>query len=245
MDYSLSDVRCISLKLRVAQCLCRRSKREYLYPEFSMREKLDSDTTLVPKKQESLPRAEKDVLTGRAASTIPLQAVPRAHVESEGYPSWPPKRSPPLAPGSTLHSLSTAMMLGSDGGAGPTERAQTSNAATTATGTGAGGAGGRLIGSDDDDAGKEQCWCHLPLSLFFFFRYRSLDARLRAAIATLPKFRSPSFHLELLRDVHPFLPISHPRSRTRPLQTFLDFNAIYILIDCKVPESGRTRSSRL
>jgi len=142
--------------------------------------------------------------------------------------------------------------------------------ATTATGTGAGGAGGRLIGSDDDDAGKEQCWCHpSPFPFFsssvtvyggpvlrkrlrpedscqpFFLSSQSLDARLRAAIATLPKFRSPSFHLELLRDVHPFLPISHPRSRTRPLQTFLDFNAIYILIDCKVPESGRTRSSRL
>jgi hypothetical protein len=60
------------------------------------------------------------------------------------------------------------------------------------------------------------------------------DARLRAAIATPPKFRSPDLHLELLRDpsfktrIHfylwPFLVLAHV-----PLQTFLDFNAVYIL----------------
>jgi len=62
------------------------------------------------------------------------------------------------------------------------------------------------------------------------------DARLRAAIAAPPKFRSPGLHLELLRDpswktrlhfyLFPFLVFAHV-----PLQTYLDFNAIYILIE--------------
>jgi hypothetical protein len=62
------------------------------------------------------------------------------------------------------------------------------------------------------------------------------DARLRAAIAAPPKFRSPGLHLELLRDpswktrlhfyLFPLLVLAH-----LPLQTFLDFNAVYILIE--------------
>ena len=40
---------------------------------------------------------------------------------SEGYPSWVSKLPPPPVSGSALPSLSTAMMFGSDGGAGPTE----------------------------------------------------------------------------------------------------------------------------
>ena len=102
--------------------------------------------------------------------------------------------------------------------------------------------------SDDDNAGKQYCQCHrLPPSYFFIlllFRYlvpwwcccvcvcdwwtlandkfsssQTPDARLRAAIATPPKFRSPGLHLELLRDpsfktrIHfylwPFLVLAH------------------------------------
>ncbi len=61
------------------------------------------------------------------------------------------------------------------------------------------------------------------------------DARLRAAITAPPKFRSPGLHLELLRDpswktrIHfylfPILVLAHI-----PLQTFLDFNASFILV---------------
>ena len=39
-----------------------------------------------------------------------------ASTSSEGYPSWLPKRPPPLATGSTLHSLSTEMMFGDSAG---------------------------------------------------------------------------------------------------------------------------------
>jgi hypothetical protein len=82
--------------------------------------------------------------------------------------------------------------------------------------------------SDDDDAGKPYCRCPpLPPSYLFILLFPYLvpwwcccesvcdwwtlandkfsssqtpDARLRATIATPPKFRSPGLHLELLRD---------------------------------------------
>ena len=247
---------------------------------------------------------------------------------SEGYPSWLPKRPPPPAPGSTLHSLSTAMMFDSGGpaeyhpgagtgagaaaagaaGAGgpagassddrqppqtpmvpfsggrkPTPRSvrivsmQDSNAASATTPTGAGsggrtGAGGRREPGTDrttttrvsSSAGAlpppRPSSSSFPFSSSFFSRSRVLwsraakvsaigalsptlfsssqtpDARLRAAIAAPPKFRSPGLHLELLRDpswrtrlhfyLFPVLVLAHV-----PLQTFLDFNTIYILIE--------------
>ncbi len=62
------------------------------------------------------------------------------------------------------------------------------------------------------------------------------DARLRAAITTPPKFRLPGLNLALLRDppyktrIHfylfPILVLAHVS-----LQAFLDFNAIYTLIE--------------
>src|SRR6266446_1813585 len=55
-----------------------------------------------------------DVEISQAAGVAPSKQSP-VSTSSEGYPSWLPKRPPPPAPGSTLHSLSTAMMFGSDG----------------------------------------------------------------------------------------------------------------------------------
>ena len=74
------------------------------------------------------------------------------------------------------------------------------------------------------------------LSPTLFSSSQTPDARFRAAVATPLKFRSPGLHLELLRDpsyktrIHfylfPIIVLAHV-----PLQTFLDFNAIYILIE--------------
>jgi hypothetical protein len=113
--------------------------------------------------------------------------------------------------------------------------------------------------SDDDDAGKQYCRCHpLPPSYFFillllpylvpwwcccesvcdwwtlandkFSSSQTPDARLRAAIATPPKFRSPGLHLELLRDpsfktrIHfylwPFLVLAHVPLQSPDLSRF-------------------------
>jgi hypothetical protein len=130
------------------------------------------------------------------------------------------------------------------GGHKPTPRSvrivsmQDSNAATTATGAGTGGR--RELGTDRTTTTRVSSSASAtfppPLSVYgpvlrksaiggllptLFSSSQTPDARLRAAIATPPKFRSPGLHLELLHDpsckqnAHPILPISHPRPRTR------------------------------
>jgi hypothetical protein len=137
---------------------------------------------------------------------------------------------------------------------------QDSNAATTATGAGASSAR-RELGTDrttttrvSSSAGvittphtppSFPAWSRAakasafakgglsPTTLFFSSSSQTPDARLRDAIATPPKFRSPGLHLELLRDpfwksrIHfylfPIIVLAHV-----PLPTFLDFNAICI-----------------
>ena len=63
------------------------------------------------------------------------------------------------------------------------------------------------------------------------------DARLRAAILALPKFRSPGLHLKLLRDpswkirIHFYMfPFSFSFSRTCPFRRSSTFNAIYVML---------------
>jgi hypothetical protein len=252
-----------------------------------------------------------EVEVPQAADIAPSQQSPVSSSSSEGYPSWLPKRPPPPAPGSTLHSLSTAMIF-DGGGAGPVDYAgtasasedrqqqtpvpfsggrkptprsvrivsmQDSNAAAATATTGPGGAGGaggagaggrREPGTDrttttrvSSSAGatppppptssfpfffpsssffRSRVWSRNAkasaigaLSPTLFSSSQTPDARLRAAIAAPPKFRSPGLHLELLRDpswktrIHfylfPILVLAHI-----PLQTFLDFNASYILV---------------
>jgi hypothetical protein len=151
------------------------------------------------------------------------------------------------------------------GGRKPTPRSvrivsmQGSNAATTATGAGTGSR--REPGTDRTTttrvsssarattplpppfsrvvwsrAAKASAIGGLSPTTLFSSSSQTPDARLRAAVATPPKFRSPGLHLELLRDpswktrIHfylfPILVLAHV-----PLQTFLDFNAIYIMIE--------------
>jgi hypothetical protein len=69
-----------------------------------------------------------------------------------------------------------------------------------------------------------------------FSSSQSPDACLRASIATPPKFRSLGLHLELLHDpsfktrIHLY-PFSLFVLARVPLQMFLDFNAVYVLIE--------------
>ena len=66
-------------------------------------------------------------LTVPAAVPSSIPSTPTASIPgSEGYPSWLPKRPPPPAPGSTLHSLSTNVMFTGD--AGPTSDLPTGSA---------------------------------------------------------------------------------------------------------------------
>jgi hypothetical protein len=121
---------------------------------------------------------------------------------------------------------------------------------------------------DDDDTGKQHCRCHhnFPPSLLhpssaplygpvavlrkrlrlvdsrqrhFFSSSRTPDARLRAAIATPPKFQTPGLARRTpARSVfqkRAYISTCNPSSFSNlahvPLQTFLDFNAAYILIE--------------
>ena len=238
-----------------------------------------------------------DVELARAA---PPDKQSPVSTSSEGYPSWLPKRPPPPAPGSTLHSLSTAMMFDGagpssplpgqtsarasedrqhhvhtpvpfSGGRKPTPRSvrivsmQDSNGPASGAGSGA-----RREPTDrtttrvSSNAGAAPLPTpstpRFPSLPFFPFLFRSRvwsrattsalgarsptllsppqtpDARVRAAVASPPKFRAPGLHLELLRDpswktrlhfyLFPFIVLAHV-----PLQTFLDFNAVYVMIE--------------
>ncbi|KAF8465157.1 hypothetical protein DFH94DRAFT_360910 [Russula ochroleuca] len=228
-----------------------------------------------------------DYVDAHAAAAAPGQQSP-VSTSSEGYPSWLPKRPPPPAPGSTLHSLSTAMMFDGGGGAGPADipasaaaspssgddhqhhhrqpqtpvpfsggrkptprsvrivSMQDSNAAS-ATGGGGGG------GARREPTATPRASALEGLSPTLLSSSQTPDARLRAAVAAPPKFRSPGLHLELLRDpswktrlhfyLFPLLVLAH-----LPLQSYLDFNAVYIMIEVAkfpnpdapgVPGSGR------
>jgi hypothetical protein len=82
-----------------------------------------------------------DVKIPQSIGIPPSQHSPMSSSSSEGYPSWLPKCPPPPAPGSTLHSLSTAMMFGSNGPS-PAELQQHPGAVVGAA-AGSGGGGGR------------------------------------------------------------------------------------------------------
>src|SRR6267154_473690 len=67
-----------------------------------------------PRSSQQQEQQDDDDDNPQSIGVAPSQQSP-VSTSSEGYPSWLPKRPPPPAPGSTLHSLSTAMMFGSDG----------------------------------------------------------------------------------------------------------------------------------
>src|SRR6267154_2722199 len=73
----------------------------------------DNDQHDVPGQRISSPDYV-DVEIPQSIDVAPSQQSP-VSTSSEGYPSWLPRRPPPPAPGSTLHSLNTATMFGSDG----------------------------------------------------------------------------------------------------------------------------------
>ncbi|KAF8497819.1 hypothetical protein F5888DRAFT_1906594 [Russula emetica] len=182
-----------------------------------------------------------DVEIPQSVDVAPSQQSPVSSTSSEGYPSWlqfpsaphlqpqvPPRTQEGQQPAPAMTVKQQQMPVPFSDGCKPTPHSvrivsmQDSNAATTATdaGTGGTGAGGRR------EPGTDRTTTTM----------RTPDARLRADIATPPKFRTPGLHLELPCDpsyktgIHfylfPILVLAH-----LPLQTFLDFNAIYILIE--------------
>ncbi|KAH9920648.1 uncharacterized protein B0H18DRAFT_1086374 [Fomitopsis serialis] len=180
----------------------------------------------------------------------PPQSPPGKSSSSEGYPSWLPKRPPPPAPRSTLQSSVAGMYTGAEPGPS-TEPFVGGRKPTPRSGSG-------------DQAEKESKARREPTDQSRAFSgpaharvwSRATSAGLTPTLFSSgspqfprPRFRSAGLHLELLR---------HPSWRMRclffffplfvfahiPLQTFFDFNAVFILILSQpsapgVPGSGR------
>jgi hypothetical protein len=235
--------------------------------------------------QDDNPEPASPVVPSSIPST-PTASIPG----SEGYPSWLPKRPPPPAPGSTLHSLSTNVMFVGDagpttdlpgsahdseqvrgatpqtpvaaftGGRKPTPRSVRIVSMQDSAGA-AGSAGAGMVSRRETDQTTtrvssflfglgSRIWsratasapAHSPTLIsqtphsHSHGRLRSITAAAAAASAAQPKFRAPGLHLELLRDpswktrlhfyLFPLLVFAHI-----PIQTFLDFNAVFILIE--------------
>ncbi|KAI9439198.1 hypothetical protein H4582DRAFT_2119755 [Lactarius indigo] len=228
------------------------------------------------------PRDDNPDPSAPAAAQSSIPSTPTASIPgSEGYPSWLPKRPPPPAPGSTLHSL---VMFGPDagpatdiptgsphgsehvqvttpqpppapfiGGRRPTPRSVRIVSMQDSAAAAASGSAGMVSRRETDqtttrtpDAAHSHSHARLRSAA-------AAAAAAAAASAAQPKFRSPGLHLELLRDpswktrlhfyLFPLLVLAHI-----PIQTFLDFNAVFILIEVArfpnpdapgVPGSGR------
>lgn len=148
----------------------------------------------------------------------------RMSKDSEGYPSWLPKRPPPPAPASTFHSSVGGLHEPEPpfvGGRKPTPRSV------------------RIVSLQDTNRreptdqtrvnNNARVWSRAtaPVMLSPTDPHQSRISQ--------PKFRSTGLHLELLRNpslksrlyfyLFPLFVFGHI-----PLQTFFDFNAVFILL---------------
>ncbi|GJE99665.1 hypothetical protein PsYK624_159360 [Phanerochaete sordida] len=194
--------------------------------------------------RQSLP-AEFGGRTGQQqASTEPSTSTPqspRQDSSSEGYPSWLPKRPPPPAP-PTVHSTRTSG-LGMYSDAGPSGEPFYVGRKPTPRSV-------RIVSLQDSSASEKDKHPRRestdPSRLFSPGAHPRVWSRATSAglSTTLfsqahgvprPRFRSSSLHLELLRSpswkmrlwfyLYPVFVFLHI-----PLQTFFDFNAVYILL---------------
>lgn len=151
---------------------------------------------------------------------------PRVSEASDGYPSWLPKRPPPPEPTSTFQSSQRSEVLGAIGGRKPTPRSV------------------RIISTQDSSMGErreptDQTRVGNPLHARVWSR--AAGAAVTPSTfgnglpqAPRPKFRTSALHLELLQSpsvwtrlqfyLLPMVVFAHI-----PLQTFFDFNAVFIL----------------
>lgn len=165
---------------------------------------------------------------------------PRMSEGSEGYPSWLPKRPPPPDPGSTVHSSNGVHTPGLtpiepfNVGRKPTPRSVRVVSLQDAT----------QPGRDQRDI-TEQSRFSNPLRPRVWSRATTAGVSqtlVSAAVhaqdrAIRPKFNSNGLHPELLRNptlsaklyfyLFPLFTFYHI-----PLQTFFDFNAVFMLLQC-------------
>ena len=168
--------------------------------------------------------------TGSEQGQSSASPQPRYSEASDGYPSWLPKRPPPPAPASTFHSSAPSEPYLVQGRK-PTPRSV------------------RIISTQDSNQGErreptDQTRVSSGNALHQRVWSRATGAgisptvfgSINGAQVPRPRFRSSALHLELLQSPSPwmrlqfyFLPFfvfAHI-----PLQTFFDFNAVFILLE--------------
>lgn len=178
---------------------------------------------------ESSPTDGRGDVSERPSSSSPNR------MDSDGYPSWLPKRPPPPAPASTFHSSVGVPEAGPSepmpftGGRKPTPRSvrivslQESYA----------GRGRREPTDQTRVANNPRAWSRATgaaMSPAAFSSVEPYESRLLH-----PRFNSKGLHLELLRNpslksriyfyLYPIFVLAHI-----PLQTFFDFNAVFIML---------------
>ena len=190
---------------------------------------------LQPSSPSDSPKSTSDQ-RGELSEQPSLSAHPRISEGSEGYPSWLPRRPPPPDPGSTVHSSNGQYTPGLtpvepfNVGRKPTPRSVRVVSLQDATQPGR-------------DQVTEQPRFANPLRPRVWSRATTarmsptlVSAAVRAQDRALhPKFNSNGLHPELLRNPSllaklyfysfPFFMFYHI-----PLQTFFDFNAVYMLL---------------
>ena len=177
-----------------------------------------------------------------SSSPQPPHVVPSS--SSEGYPSWLPKRPPPPAPHSTIHSSTAGLYADSvaAGGGGPSAGMETFVGGRKPTPRSV-----RIVSLQDSDdiavAPSRRSSAAQPAHARVWSRATSAgltttafsSAATTQAHVPRPRFRSSNFHPELLRHpdwkmrvwflLFPILVFAH-----LPLQTFFDFNAVFMLL---------------
>ncbi|XP_006456537.1 hypothetical protein AGABI2DRAFT_181129 [Agaricus bisporus var. bisporus H97] len=178
--------------------------------------------------------------------------APRISRDSESYPSWLPRRPPPPAPASTMHSSNSvpepdpdtdAELFASIGGRKPTPR------------SGVIPPGSRKPCRRRTDTSRPRGWSRATaprlsaadgqggFSYPYYTSLRIPQPKFNAKTLDLKTIVTPSFLARLYFNLFPFLAFTH-----LPLQTYFDFNAVFVLIEVSrypnpeapgVPGSGR------
>lgn len=179
-------------------------------------------------------RAGPQAISNEPSSSSPQS--PQQSSVSEGYPSWLPKRPPPPGPRSTIHSASALGMFNHD--AGPSHEQFAGGRRATPRSV-------RIVslGLNNEPLAHPRRESTDPSRLSGAHNRvwsRATSAGLSPTLFSSPsiprpRFRSASLHVELLQSpswkmhlwyyLFPLFVFLHI-----PLQTFFDFNAVFIML---------------
>jgi hypothetical protein len=183
------------------------------------------------------PRAGPQITT-EPSSSSPQSPQQESSVSETGYPSWLPRRPPPPGPRSTIHS-SSALGMFNDAGPGPSQEPFIGGRKATPRSV-------RIVNSQsgEKDSQHPRRESTEPSRLIAGAQNRVWSRATSAGMSPTvfsaasvprPRFRSTSLHPEILQNpswkmrlwfyLFPLLVFFHI-----PLQTFFDFNAVYIML---------------